>query len=379
MNRNLLFFNFFLVFFVAIIAQQIIKQDFSQTQDSNQTQNFNQTVDTYVQSFPHFSGVICVLKNNNIVHKKAYGYANIDLKNPNTCSTKFAIASNTKTFTAVAIMILQEQNKLQVHDKVNKYIPGFPDTITIHHLLTHTSGLPNYNKYWNDVADCLTIKEMVDKTKNWNLESIPGSPYAYSNTGYLLLAHLIEQVSNMSFSQFLQHHIFTPLQMLNSGSINDATYAEHKALGYQTIDTAYAKNESSDYQIINDIIAPTPSLHSPLTLTGSGNIYSSIDDMHVWIQSLFSHKIINAQSLASLISPHVAMTSSPDRFYGYGCFIDKLSNKRFIDHSGVLVGFLSKVIHFIDDNITIIVLTNIENRQQIDILFDQLPDVVLNL
>ncbi len=327
-------------------------------------QDFNQTVDTYIQGFSNFSGVVCVLKDHSIVHKKAYGYADINTKTLNTCSTKFAIASNTKMFAAVAIMILQEQNKLQVHDPLNKYIPGASDTITIHHLLTHTSGLPDYGKHWDDIAHCTTIKEMADKIKNWDLEYIPGSKYAYSNTGYLLLAHIIESVANMSFSAFLLEHIFAPLQMCNSGSINDKAYTKNKAIGYQ---------------MYNNAVIPAPPLHNLLTLTATGNIFSSIDDMRVWIESLFTYKIINAQSLATLISPHVAMTSSPDRFYGYGCFIDKRLGKRFIEHSGCLRGFLSKVIHFVDDNITIIVLTNIEDREQVDVLFDGLPDLALKI
>src|SRR5579863_1533099 len=177
-------------------------------------------IDSYLQK-ADFNGAVLIAHQDRVLFKKGYGYANYEFEIANTSTTKFSIASNTKLITAIVVMILQEKNLLNVHDKLDTYMTDFPhaDTITLHHLLTHTSGIANYYKHWSDIADCKDLQSMVDAIKIWDLEFEPGTQYSYSNTGYLLLAYIIEKVSELSFESFLEENLFTPLHMKNSGSI----------------------------------------------------------------------------------------------------------------------------------------------------------------
>lgn len=327
-----------------------------------------QKIEEYFNNIKDFSGAVSITQNDTVLFKKTYGYAQREFQILNDCSIKFNIASNTKSFTAVAIMILHEKGLLAVTDKVNKYIAGIPDSVTIHHLLTHTSGIPNYYSHWDDMRACNNLDEMVGKISGWKLEFEPGQSYAYCNSGYLLLAHIIEKVSKMRFEEFLQEHIFKPLTMINSGSICKTTDAST----LHVID-----KKASGYVKQADFICGAPSLSQPLALLGNGDLYASIDDMTLWVQELFAGKILNAESLETLLSCHVAMEGSLDRFHAYGWFIDKQHDKQVAEYSGALVGYLSKVVRFIDDNITIVVLTNVEDRDQFLKICDDLPKMVM--
>jgi CubicO group peptidase (beta-lactamase class C family) len=193
---------------------------------------YAQKIDTYMQDNATFSGAILVAQDNTILFKKGYGYANYEFAVSNDENTRFPIASNTKSFTAVAIMMLHEKNVLNVHKPLCTYIPGFPDTITIHHLLTHTSGIPNYYQHWTSISNCTQLEEIANMIKTWDLEFKPGSRFTYSNTGYLLLAYIIEKLSGLPFESFLAEHIFEPLQMHDTGSIRNNHVITKKASGY---------------------------------------------------------------------------------------------------------------------------------------------------
>jgi len=317
----------------------------------------SQQIDAYIQSYKDFSGAVLVAQGDKTILKKGYGCAHYEFNIPNDNATRFPIASNTKIFTAIAIMLLQEKQMLGVHDPVDKYIPGFPKTITLHHLLTHTSGLPNYYKHWNAICACKDLHEIINAVKSWELEFTPGSQYCYSNTGYLVLAHIVATVSGLTFEQFLSVHIFEPLKMYDTGSISTGRIVLHKASGYIAKDA---------------LLYTAPAIMNPITLLGNGDLYSSISDMHIFMQALFSGTIISKNSLAITLLPHVKMESSSDRAHGYGWFIDTQHGKRIVDYSGALVGFLSKVVHFIDENITIVILTNREAMAEFSTLCDGL-------
>ena len=297
--------------------------------------------------------------------KKGYGYASYEFEVPNTSQTKFPIASNTKLFTALAIMQLQERKLLTVHDTLNNYIPDFPhgDKITLHHLLTHTSGIQNYYKWWPDVCTCKDLEEMVTAVKAWPLECEPDVSYNYSNSGYTVLAYIIEKVSGIKYAEFLSEHIFKPLHMHDSGS--DAS-------------EAIVKNRAYGYSAKNNALYRAPLVNNSVTLIGNGDLYSSLDDLYTWDQALYTEKILSKQSLDTIFAPHVHMKNSLTRAHGYGCFIDKICNKRVIEYSGALVGFLSKIIRCIDDNSTIIIITNVENQQQFCKICDDLPVIIFN-
>ena len=306
-------------------------------------------VDTYLSELKDFSGGVCITQDNKVLLKKNCGYENRELKIYNNSSTKFPIASNTKSFTAVAIVLLQEKRLLNIEDKLNKYIAGFPDNITIHHLLTHSSGIPNYYKYWDEIKDVTDLEQIINIIKTWKLDFEPGSSYRYSNSGYLLLAYIVEKVTGNSVEDFLSQNIFKRLNMRNSGSIINKSIIERKALGY-------IKN--------NGLIIDSPSITNPLTLLGNGDLHSSIDDMIVWLNALFSGKIITKENLDLILKPHIATETTNNRFHGYGWFLENKNGKLVAEYSGALVGYLSKVVRFIDDNISLIILTNVEDQEQ---------------
>ncbi len=324
---------------------------------------FNNTekIEQYMQNHTDFSGAILVAEKENILFKKCYGCANYEFQIPFACDTKFPIASNTKTFTAVAILQLQEKELLTISDTLNTYIPGFSDEITIQHLLTHTSGIPNYYKRWDSIVHLTSLSQMIDTIKTWPLEFTPGSKYAYSNTGYLILAHIIEHITKKPFDAYMQDAIFTPLGMRHSGSLSIETMIPHKASGYQ---------QKKGH------ICPAPSIVNPATLTGSGDLYACIDDMHRWTHNLFSGNVIHTESLDLLLKPYIQTGSSPERFYGLGCFIDTIAGKKCFEHGGGLVGYQSKVIHFLDEKITLIILSNIENDDLFFKICDELPQLI---
>lgn len=284
-------------------------------------------VDHYLQNIKNFSGAVLIAQQDEIVLKKGYGFACHEFEIPNTPETKFHIGSNTKSFMAVAIMQLQEKKLLNVQDTINKYIPGFVcgDKITIHHLLTHTSGIPNYYKKWTDICECKNLTQMAQAMKMWALEFEPGSQYCYSNTGYLLLAHILEKVTGISYENYIQDNIFKPLNMPNSGNITAELAIKNKAYGYLAQDNTLYR---------------APLLNSPLTLAGCGDIYSSLEDMHAWIKGLCAEKIISKESLTALLTAHVMMESSPFRAHGYGFFIDKKYDRRLIEYSGCVIGYI---------------------------------------
>lgn len=327
-------------------------------------QKLSQKLDEYISTSTaqdRFSCSVLIAKKDTILLNKGYGCANYEFNIPNDHTTRFSIGSNTKIFTAVAIMLLQEQDLLNVHDPVAKHISGFPQTITLHHLLTHTSGVPNYYKQWDSICEYNDLNEIINVIKNWELEFSPGSQYCYSNTGYLILAHIIEKLSGASLETFLSKHILEPLHMHDTGSICNGHMILRKASGYFKRDA---------------ILYNASTIMSPITLLGSGDLYSSTTDMHTFIQALFTGAIISKDNLATTLSCHVMMKDSLDRAHGYGWFIDKKQNKRIVEYSGWIRGFVSKVMHFVDDNITIIVLTNREDPDSFFNFCDELATIV---
>lgn len=322
-------------------------------------------VDIYLRN-NNFNGAALIVHHGEIILKKGYGYANYEYGITNTPQTKFPIASNTKSFTALAIMQLQERKALCIHDTLNKYIPDFVhgDKITIHHLLTHTSGIKNYYKQWSDICHCNTLAEMVDRLKVWELEFEPGTSYSYSNSGYAILAYLIEKVSGMKYETFLHENIFMPLGMNDSGSDDGKCIIKNRAYRY-----------ISD----NKMVINAPAIDNPITLLGSGDLYSSLDDMHKWDQALRTERIVTKKSFEEMIVPHMPMQNSSTRAHGYGWFIDTIRNRKVVEYSGALVGATSKVMRFIDDEVTIIIMTNVEDFDTFQKICDDIPAMIFDI
>lgn len=339
------------IFFILITSTVCVGLVIQELISTSQDHGLAQKIDTSIQSIGDFNGGVLIVKDGKIIMSKGYGYADYEHGIPNTSRTRFRIASVTKLFTALAVMQLQEKKLLHVQHQVSQYISGYlnGDNISIHHLLTHTSGIPNYHSRFSDIAHCANLKDMVESVKNWPLEFQPGSKFSYSNTGYLLLAYIIERVSGMPYTEYLYENIFKPLGM--SGTHDNSDVLTNHALGYV--------KES-------DTIKNVPRINAPKTLLGNGDLSSCLQDMYVWDQALDSGKIITRETFRSIIAPHVMMPGSSQRAVGYGLFIDEYGNKKVIESSGCLRGFLTKYIKYIDDKITIIIMANVEDQKQFD-------------
>jgi CubicO group peptidase (beta-lactamase class C family) len=316
-----------------------------------------------------FAGVVLVGMDGKIVFEKGYGLANEEWNVRNTPITKFRIASLTKQFTAACILLLQERGRLSVQDPVSRYLADLPDAwrpLTIHQLLTHTSGIPNY------VADPqikelnrtgATPRELLAVVAKKPLEFTPGTKWAYSNTGYVLLGMVIEKLSGQSYDDFLKNNIFKPLGMTNSGYDRAADILKERASGYQIKDGHAVNADFIDMTI-------------PFA---AGGIYSTAEDMYRWNEALMQKgKLLSADSLQQMFTPY-SEAEYQGQHYGYGVVISQEKfGKLFYYHGGGVHGFSSVIQRYPKEQVCIVVLSNLDSSKPWDLgdhiasdLFDQ--------
>jgi len=250
-----------------------------------------------------FTGAVLVARNGEILLSQAYGWADREKRLPNTPQTKFRIGSVTKQFTAMAVLLLQAQGRLNVHEHVCTYIPECPaawQEITIHHFLTHTSGIPNFTSfldYGKLKARHSTPEQTIARFKDKPLDFQPGEKYRYSNSGYIVLGYIIEQASGQPYELYLQQHIFEPLQMTSSGyDHNDGSLAT----GYTGAKSRWKKADTIDMSI-------------PFA---AGALFSTLEDLYRWDQALYTDQFASQESLDLMFNPHVKIGG--DESYGYG-------------------------------------------------------------
>jgi CubicO group peptidase (beta-lactamase class C family) len=305
-------------------------------------QSITQKVDHYLQPFlqnQDFSGCILIAKQGVVLTRSCYGDANYELNVANTPTSRFHIASITKSFTAAAIVILQKRGQLQFNDKLSRYIPDFPngDKITILELLEHTSGIPSY--YSIPEYDSLKLKpvhfdDLIAIMRTKPLEFEPGSKSNYSDTGYAFLGYIIEKVSGKPYGQFIADEIFTPLGMKNSGTFSDTALIPERATGYQP----WIAETSGDQKL-----RITP-FYDKTIITGSGSLYSTIDDLYLFYQGVKSKRLFDIQALV----------------YPYGWGKREFEGKKFIEQSGRDPGYVARIAAFLDQDVVVIVLSNVE-------------------
>ena len=314
----------------------------------------------------NFSGVVLIGQKDSVLYERACGYANIKECLPNTDTTTFQLASVSKQFTAVAILQLYERGKLRLTDSVAKYLPGFPyPDITIHQLLIHRSGLPNYHylcdrkKMLDDpyFSNQQIVAELIEA--NAGRYFLPNRRFQYSNTGYAVLAAVVEAVSGLKFEVYLQRNIFEPLQMSHT-----FTYRAMQSVTYPPRATGYVRRRTpADDNYLDHFL-------------GDKGIYSTANDLMKWDQGLYSGKIINADTLQLAFQP----MGRRIRFgtnYGYGWRITTYADTIPIQfHSGWWHGFKTMLVRVPQDTATIVVLRNSSSRtggigmgQILDILY----------
>jgi CubicO group peptidase (beta-lactamase class C family) len=291
-------------------------------------ENLSAKVTAYMEELQRrgeFSGVVLLARGGKVLFARGYGMANLEHDVPNTVDTKFRLGSVTKQFTAVGIMMLQERKKLSVHDSICIYVHDCPDdwkSITIQHLLGHTSGIPSFTEFPdNDRYERLPMQvvDTIARFKDKPLDFPPGDRFQYSDSGYLLLGYIIEQASGEKYEDFIRKNIYEPLHMQNSGYDHPWVILKHRAQGYS----------SKDGSLIN---ATCMAMDTPL---GAGSQYSTVGDLLLWDQALYTEKLLSRESLQTLFTPNPGPYPPGWRFgnkggYGYGWMIDELFGRRRI-------------------------------------------------
>jgi D-alanyl-D-alanine carboxypeptidase len=316
------------------------------------SQDLSEWTDSYVKGLAPtrpFRGIIVVEKDSEVLVERSYGSAVEEWKVPNSAATKFEIASVSKQFTAAAILQLADGEKLNVEDLVSKYYSEAPASwkgMTIHHLLTHTSGLPDneWANFYKGKCTTYSTAEQVKTFRDRPLDFPPGSAWKYRNTEYYLLAFIIEKVSGESYAAYLAHHIFEPLKMTHSGFASMAAIVPQMAEGYSRDGSILIRREYFDRSME----------------TGAGGIYTTVEDLLKWNKGLDSPGILSAHGLESMFTAH------PPGNYGYGWFVES-SPRRKIYHEGGDPGFAAFEARYPDQHVVIIVLANEDDSPVRDI------------
>ena len=293
---------------------------------------------------------VLVAQNGRVLFKKGYGLADVAHGAGFAPDTKSRIGSITKQFTASAILKLQEQGKLIVQDKLTKYFPDFPrgDEVTLHHLLTHTSGIRSYTDkpgFIDKVTSPIEADDLIKSFQNDAYDFAPGKKWHYDNSGYFLLGRIIEKVSGQSYGDFLRKNFFEPLGMTNTGVHRAGLALEHEALGYQFDGTVF-----------------TNALNWDMSWAGAaGALYSTVEDLSRWNEGVFGGKVLKEASLKAAWTPVKTEDNKSDdssNGYGYGWSIAHMRGAQEISHGGGLNGFSSFIMRLPRENFTVAILAN---------------------
>lgn len=289
-----------------------------------------------------FDGAVLVAQNGQVIFSKGYGFADRENKIPNTPQTKFMIASMTKQFTAMAVLLLQQQGKLSVEDDICDYITNCPEIfkpVKIRHLLSQSAGLPNTTAY------SMPGDQMVSKSATLFFQ--PGEQFKYQDVTFNIAGRIIETASGQSYASFLKQNIFEPLEMSNTGA--DYLQQTDLAKGYADAQTGIA-------------LLPFNGLF------GDGAIYSTVEDMYRWDQALYTDKLLPQSVIKDIFTPQVAVPDgqyygsidgSTGWSYGFGWFIAP-KELGYVIHGGTLPGYRAEFRRYMDDKAVIILLTNHE-------------------
>ncbi len=305
--------------------------------------------DQLVQSFvtrEHFQGAVLLAWDGKPLFRKGYGLANAEWDIPNTPETKFRLGSITKQFTSALVLQLVEQGKVKLDDSIRKYYTDAPEEwqpITIHHLLSHESGIPSYTAlpgfFEKQAGIARTPAEIIQLTQKKPLEFVPGEKFAYDNTGYILLGYVIEKVTGHSYEEQLHQAILDPLGMKDTGFDHYTSILPRRADGYEYKDGKLARAAFLDMSL-------------PYA---AGSLYSTVDDLLKWDQALYGVQVLSAKSKNKMWTPNL-------NNYGYGWFIARRYGEQSLEHSGGINGFSTMIIRIPDKKVLAVVLANVNTN-----------------
>ena len=288
-----------------------------------------------------------VVRKNQVLLRKGYGMADLELKIPIEPDMVFRLGSVTKQFTATAILMLEERGKLSVADPITKFLPDYPTQgheITIEHLLTHTSGIRSYTSMpeWQPLwRKDFKLDELIDFFKNQPMDFAPGERWLYDNSGYILLGAIVERASGQSYEQFLRTNIFDPLGMKHSYYDHTEQIIPRRVKGYQRTAQGFEN-------------APYLSMSQPYA---AGSLASSVDDLAVWNAAVWGNKLLKKETMARAHRVYRLKDGRPTG-YGYGWMMASYEGHRTVEHGGGIHGFATYVLSMPDDDVFVAILTN---------------------
>ena len=300
-------------------------------------------------------GVVLVARKGEVIYRKAFGMANVELGVPMKEEMVFNIASITKQFTAVAVLQLAEQGKLSLQDEVTKYLPDYPvngQKITVENLLTHTAGIPGPAREamtnLQGRKDLVGVQEIIATFKDRPLDFAPGTKWSYSNDGYILLGALIEKVSGVSYPAYLEKNLFKPAGMTRTLFGDDQLLVKNRAASY-----VYSRAESKFLNALNDKVE---------TAYSAGAIQSTAEDLFRWHQALKAHKLIKRESLEKAQTEY-RLPGGKGTHYGYGWFVGNIQGSPLVEHGGNMGGFMSHAIYLPREDVFVAVLYNFRSAR----------------
>lgn len=300
-----------------------------------------------------FSGVVLVSRGEDILFHNSYGWAGPDMSRKNSLDRRFMIASVSKAFAAASILQLEEQGKLSIDDFIGEHLSGYPEwaglNITIHQLLNHTSGIPDYindRRIWFKLRQISgwtpDTDALIASFQNRPLNFHPGERFKYSNSGYVLLAKIVENVSGLEYGDYLYEHILSPLGMTNTG-VGDFDMVGNRAVAFNNY---------------GGKLKPIANFKSEL-IFGMGEMFSTTGDLSKWLHSFADTMVLSEASKEKMLT-------SGAGGYGLGWHVNELVGHRLVSHGGYLPGWNSYVFYFPDDTLSVIVVSNSESANPIE-------------
>lgn len=306
------------------------------------------------KSYGEFNGSALVATDGEVIIKKGYGMANMEWDIPNSPNTKHRLGSITKQFTAMLILQLAAEGKLDLQAPITTYLPNYPkkngDKITTHHLLTHTSGIPNYTafpKFFEEESrNPYTTEEFTKKFQDMELQFSPGENFNYSNSGYFLLGVLIEKLSGKTYEEMLNEKIFSPVGMKDSGFDHHSNILKNRATGYQKNGNGFVNSPYLDMSI-------------PYA---AGSLYATVEDLYLWDQALYTNKLLPQKYMELYFKPYIPAFDSFHYAYGWMVGNEALGNTTdslaVITHGGGINGFNTQISRSVSDQSLVVLLNN---------------------
>lgn len=294
-----------------------------------------------------FSGAVLLARNGHVLFEKAYGFADRERHKLNQLNTQFRFGSMGKMFTAIAIMQLAQDGKIDLSAPIGRYLSDYPNQdvatkVTVSNLLTHTGGTgdifgPEFEAHNASLRD---LKDYIDLYGKRPLEFTPGTRFVYSNYGFILLGRIIEEVSGLTYDQYIQHNIFAPAGMHSTGNLPESDRLPRRAFAYMGFGAGLKRADET----------------FPVRGTSAGGGYSTVGDFNRFVDALMSHRLLRAPALQKLISGGV--TGEDGKFYPYDFGATIPGSGRFIGHNGGAPGQNGELLHFLDSGYTVVILAN---------------------